>query len=92
MALDPDFDTIINACLANADFDEDNDLTKAKTYRTACRRKLHYAERMSKGASSAEFNFEEIRAELTRVDAWISARDSTNNAPRNCFVRGRALT
>jgi hypothetical protein len=89
MALSPDFETIVNACLENADYDEDNSLAKAKAYRTACRQKLHYASKMMKGQSSAEFNIAEIREELKAVETWIAARDSDNNTFRPCFVRAR---
>ena len=89
MALDPEYETILNACLSNADFDEDGDLTKAKAYRTACRQRLHYAEKMSKGQSGAEFNLAEVRRELQRVTVWIEQRDSASRPTRNRFVRGR---
>lgn len=68
---------------ANADYDEDNSLSKAKAFRTACRRLLAKLPSsslrgyMGGSQQSLQFRLDEIRRALKDSEAWIAMHNSS---------------
>ena len=62
------------AYLDNADYDEENDVAKAKAFSTACRKLLLLLPRRTRHAARFELEIDTsvIPAELRRVEEWIT--------------------
>jgi hypothetical protein len=66
---------------ANADYDADESVGKAKLFRTACRRLVaKLPAQASRGGSGGNQSFgyriDEIRASLQEVEAWLAMNDT----------------
>ena len=80
-------DSIIDALLDNADFEETGSVTKAKAFATAAVRYL-IAVPKSQGedASQITIDHSEIRRLLDRARAYINANNASSTAGRTRFL------
>lgn len=66
--------------LNNCSYDEDNNTTEAKAFRSAVRALILLASsNMVKGANSLSFNREQLGEQLKQVDAWIAAHPTIDD-------------
>ncbi len=80
----------------NADYDADESVSKAKLFRSACRRLIaKLPAQASRGGSGGNQSFgyrvDEIRALLQEAEAWLALNDTANSAvthPDFSFSRG----
>lgn len=75
-------DDVLNAYADNASYQEDNSLTKAKAFVTACRLLLSpkFSARRSKGINGTEVELDLalIRKELENAQTFVAARDTAS--------------
>lgn len=65
---------------ANASYAEDNSITKAKAFITACRILLRRtASNMVKGSNQVSLNVPVLQRELEKAQEWFEARDPDAN-------------
>jgi hypothetical protein len=80
----------------NADYDADESVSKAKLFRTACRRLIPKLPAQSArggpgGNQSFAYRVDEIRALLAEVEAWLALNDTADSAvthPDFSYSRG----
>lgn len=74
-------DDVIASYTNNASYAEDDSITKAKRFITACRIMLiKRPSSMTKGSNQLNFNLQVIEEELRRAQIWLEARDPDSNA------------
>ena len=69
---------IQTAYLENADYQESGDVTKAKTFVTACRMLLvKMPEEADHSGERLQFDMELIRDEMKAAQSWLQAKDTS---------------
>ena len=85
----PTVEQLADALADNADYEEANDLAKAKAYQTALRRKLMEPEDVSRNPGDrAKWNHEFIDKELKRVAAFIARKEAESRGGGYNFMCG----
>lgn len=78
-----DLNEVLDAYAANASYEEDASVAKAKAFATACRILLVRLPTASAiGGASVQMDVSLIRAELSRAQQWLSTRSDSTGGVR----------
>lgn len=78
-----DLNEVLDAYAANASYDEDASVTKARAFATACRILLVRLPTASQiGGASVSMDVSLIRQELNRAQQWLSTRSDNTGGVR----------
>ncbi len=84
MAVTPSLETIRQAYVTYADYEETGNQASCKSFITACRRLLVMLAAASEGAGTrTEFEIAEIRTAMEDAQNWLAANPSTTDALAN---------